>query len=111
MDPATDDGVSRRKPLRTKKGKESLKALVDKCARTQIFTTKTMLKHSRWERAYIFAFYALYESKQMRGYGNTHFALIEHLVKPFKSHHTATNFDAGFINGFAQVVQGVIANN
>ena len=40
MDPATD-GVSRRKPLRTKKGKESFKVLVDECKSRQILTTKT----------------------------------------------------------------------
>jgi hypothetical protein len=38
--------------------------------------------------------------------------LVELLIKVFKTHCTAIDFDAGSMNnGFVQVLQGVIANN
>jgi hypothetical protein len=33
--------------------------------------------------------------------------IIERLVKAFKTHRAAIDFDAGFVNGFVQVLQGV----
>ncbi len=38
------------------------------------------------------------------------FPLIERLVKAFKAHCALINIDAGFVNGFVPVLQGVIAN-
>jgi hypothetical protein len=32
--------------------------------------------------------------------------LIERLVKSFKTHRAAIDFDAGFLNGFVKVLQG-----
>jgi hypothetical protein len=37
--------------------------------------------------------------------------LIECLVKAFKTHRAAIYFDAGIVNGFVPVLQGVIGNN
>ena len=38
--------------------------------------------------------------------------LIERLlVKAFKTHGAAIDFDAGFVNGFVPVLQSVIVNN
>jgi hypothetical protein len=37
--------------------------------------------------------------------------LIECLVKAFKTDHTKIDFDAGFMNGFVKVFQGVSANS
>jgi hypothetical protein len=37
--------------------------------------------------------------------------LIEGLVKAFKTHRAEIDFDAGFVNGFVEVIQGVSANS
>jgi hypothetical protein len=96
-------GVYRRKPLKSKKGKESFKALVDECTSRQILTTNTVRKLSRRARAYICAYYALYESKR-RGDDTPTLTLpfIERLAKSFKCHRSAIDFDASFVNGFVR---------
>jgi hypothetical protein len=96
-------GVYRRKPLKSKKGKESFKALVDECTSRQILTTNTVRKLSRWARAYICAYYALYESKR-RGDDTPTLTLpfIERLAKSFKCNRSAIDFDASFVNGFVR---------
>ena len=105
-------GVYRRKPLRAKRGKESYKALVDECTRREILSTKTVRKLSRRARAYISAYYSLYESKRNGDDTPTlTLPLIERLVKAFKTHRAAIDFDAGFVNGFVPVLQSVIVNN
>jgi hypothetical protein len=100
-------GVYRRKPLQSKKGKESFKRLVDECTSRDILSTNTVRKLSRRARAYICAYYSLYESKRN---GDDMPALtlplIERLVKSFKTHRAAIDFDAGFLNGFVKVLQG-----
>jgi hypothetical protein len=37
--------------------------------------------------------------------------LIERLIKAFKIHRTEIDFNAGFVNGFDKVLQGVSANS
>ena len=70
-----------------------------------ILTTKTVRKLSRRARAYICAYYSLYESKHNRDDTSTlTLPLIERLVKAFKTHRAAIDFDAGFMNGFVPVV-------
>jgi hypothetical protein len=70
-------------------------------------------KLSRRARACICAYYSLYESKCNGNDTSTLILpLIERLVnKAFKTHRAAIDFDAGFVNGFVPVLQGVIANN
>jgi hypothetical protein len=105
-------GVYGRKPLQAKKGKDAFKALVEECTSIKIPSTKTVRKRSRRARAYICAYYSLYESKCDGGDTPTlTLPLIERLVKAFKTHRAAINFDAGLVNGFVQVLQGVIANS
>jgi hypothetical protein len=100
-------GVYRRKPLQSKKGKESFKRLVDECTSRDILSTKTVRKLSRRARAYICAYYSLYESKRNGDDMPTlTLPLIERLVKSFKTHRAAIDFDAGFLNGFVKVLQG-----
>jgi hypothetical protein len=74
-----------------------------------MLTTKTVRKLSRWARAYICAYYALYESKCMGDDIPTlTLPLIEHLVKAFKTHRAAIiDFDSCFVNGFVPKVEGV----
>jgi hypothetical protein len=79
----------------------------------EILSTKTVHKLSRHVRAYISAYYSLYESK-CNGDDNTPvltLPLIEGIVKAFKTNRAAIDFDAGFMNGFVPVLQSVIAKN
>jgi hypothetical protein len=70
-------------------------------------------KFSRRARAYsICAYYSLYESKCKGDDTPTlTLPLIECLIKAFKAHCAASNGNAGFVNGFVQVLQGVIAKS
>ena len=98
-------------PLACKKGKESFKALVHECSSRDILTTKTVRKLSRRARAYICAYFAVKNKQNSGGDDNTTPALtlqlIERLVKAFKTHRAAVDFDAGFVNSF---LPGIIAN-
>ena len=101
-------GVYRRKPLQSKRSKESFKGLVQQCTSRDILTTKTVRKLSRRARAYICAYYALYESKCMGDDIPTlTLPLIERLVKAFKTHRAAIDFDTGFVNRFLPMMEGV----
>ena len=57
---------------------------------------------------YICAYYALYESK-CNGDDTPILTLplIERLVKAFKTHRAAIDFDSGFMNGFVPKIEGV----
>ena len=101
-----------RKPLQSKRSKESFKVLVQECTSREILATKTVRKLSRRARAYICAYYSLYESKCNGNDTPTlTLPLIERLVKAFKTHRAAIDFDAGFVNGFVPELQCVIVNN
>jgi hypothetical protein len=67
----------------------------------EVLTVDTVRKLSRQARAYICAYCSLYES-QNRGDDTIKLTLplIERLVKAFKTHLAAINFDAGFVYGF-----------
>ena len=108
-------GIYRRKPLNSKRSKEAFKGLVHECTSRDILRTETVRKLSRRARAYICAYYSLYESKN-KGADDTPptltLPLIERLVKAFKTHRAAIDFDAGFVNGFVpQLEKGVFQMN
>ena len=87
---------------------ETFKVLVEECTSREILSKKTVCGLSRWARAYICAYFALYESKCKGDDTSTlTLPLIERLVKAFKTHRTAVDFDAGFVNGFVPVIEGV----
>jgi len=103
-------GTYRRKPLDSKKGKESFKRLVDEVTSRDILTIETIRKLSRRARAYVCAYFALFESKN-KGNGDVKLTLplIERLVKAFKTHRAAIDFDSAFVNGFVPSMKdGVI---
>jgi hypothetical protein len=55
---------------------------------------------------------SLYESKcKEDNMPALNLPLIECLVKAFKTHRATIHFDAGFVNVFVKVLQGVIANS
>ena len=94
-------GIYRRKPLNSKKSKDAFKRLVSDVTSREVLTVDTVRKLSRRARAYICAYYSLYES-QNRGDDTIKLTLplIERLVKAFKTHRAAIDFDAGFVYGF-----------
>jgi hypothetical protein len=101
-------GVYRCKPLKSKRSKESFKELVQQCTSREILTIKTVCKLSRLARAYICAYYEMYESKCMGDDIPTlTLPLIKRLVKAFKTHMAAIDFDSGFVNRFLPKMEGV----
>ena len=96
--------VYRKMPLHSKKGKASFKLLVSECASRDVLTTETVRKLSRRARAYICAYYALHQRKLLNnGDDNTPtltLPLILRLMKVYKTHRAAVDFDAGFVNSF-----------
>jgi hypothetical protein len=102
-------GLYRRKPLVSKKGKESFRKLVCEVTSRDILKTSTIRKLSRRARAYICAYYSLYESQNRGDTTKLTLPLIERVVKAFKTHRAALDFDAGFVNGFVpSMIDGVI---
>ena len=103
-------GLYRRKPLLSKKGKESFRKLVCEVTSRDILKTATIRKLSRRARAYICAYYSIYESQNKGDTTKLTLPLIERVVKAFKTHRAALDFDAGFVNGFVPaMIDGVIA--
>jgi hypothetical protein len=89
----------RRKPLISKKGKEAFKALVMECSSRDVIHTQIVRKLSRRARAYICAYFALeYNKNNNQETPAVTLAFIERLVKAFKTHRAALDFDAGFVN-------------
>ena len=104
-------GIYRRKPLISKRSKAAFKGLVMECTSRDILRTATVRKLSRRARAYICAYYSLYESKKNNNHDDTTstttltLPLIERIVKAFKTHRAALDFDAGFVNGFVHSLE------
>ena len=98
--------VYRKMPLNSKKGKASFKVLVNECASRDVLTTDTVRKLSRRARSYICAYYALHQRMLLNNGDDTNdtptltLPLIERLMKEFKTHRAAVDFDAGFVNSF-----------
>lgn len=109
-------GLYRRKPLNSKRSKERFKELVHECTSREILRTETVRKLSRRARAYICAYYSLYQGNNDAADNNTPttltLPLIERLVKAFKTHRAAIDFDAGFVNAFVpKLERGVFIRN
>jgi hypothetical protein len=105
-------GLYRRKPLNSKRSKERFKELVLECTSRDYLRTETVRKLSRRARAYICAYYSLYQSKNDAADDNTPttltLPLIERLVKLFKTHRAAIDFDAGFVNAFVPKLESSV---
>ena len=96
--------VYRKMPLNSKKGKASFKLLVNECASRDVLTMETVQKLSRQARSYVCAYYALHQRKLLNNDDDNtptlSLPLIERLMKEFKAHRPAVDFDAGFVNSF-----------
>ena len=99
-------GMYRRKPLISQKSKETFKKLVNDVTNREVLTTETIRKVSRRARSYICTYYSLYYESANRGDDTTKVSLplIERIVKAFKSHRAAIDFDAGFVYGFVPAI-------
>ena len=83
--------------------------LVCECTSREILTTNIVHKLSRRARAYISTYYSLNESQ--RNVGDTQkltLPFIERVVRAFKTHRAAIDWDASFVNGFVRMFEGVI---
>jgi hypothetical protein len=104
-------------PLDSKKGMASFKALMNECTSRDVLSTKTVRKLSRRARAYICAYYALHQQNLSDCEGDWPAALtlplVERLMKAFKTHRAAVDFDAGFVKSFVSSVihDAVLAKN
>ena len=94
-------------PLNSKKGKASFKRLVNgECASKDVLTTETVRKLSQPARSYIScAYYTLHQQKLLNNGDKNNptlpWPLIKRLMKEFKTHRAAVDFDAGgFVNSF-----------
>ena len=99
-------GLYRRKPLSSKRNKEAFKRLVKDVTSREVLKTGTIRKLSRRARAYICAYYSLYESIN-RGDDTTKISLplLEGIVKAFKTHRAAIDFDKCFVYGFVPTLK------
>ncbi len=74
------------------------------CTSRDVLKTATVRKLSRRARsAYICAYYVLHQRKLNNCNDSTHtltLPLIERLMKEFKTHRAAVDFDAGFVQSF-----------
>ena len=125
-------GQYRRKPLKQKKNKKGFHALVHECTSCETITKERVRKFSRRARAYACAYYAFHQNEvalRTNNDGemgrtddnnnevdkNINFAHdsalslvdIENMVKNFKTHRCALDFDRGFINAvLKQIPEG-----
>ena len=102
-------GLYRRKPLNSKTSKGRFKELVRECTSRDYLRTETVRKLSRRARTYICAYYSLYHDKTPTALT---LPLILRLVKEFKTHRAAIDFDSGFVNSFIlKLESGVFIRN
>lgn len=107
--------IYRKMPLDSKKGKASFKALVKQCTSRDVLTTKAVRKLSRRARAYICAYFVLHQWKLKNNCDNTSSSLtltcplIERIMKEYKTHRAAVDFDAGFVRSFvSSAIENVV---
>jgi hypothetical protein len=104
-------GWYRAQPLNSKKTKNSFHELVKKtCLGRDKMTTERVRAFSKRARSYICAYYA-FETSRKEGIDNGECAAggqkisplgyrkVEQMVKKFRTHRCALDFDRGFING------------
>ena len=100
----------RRVPLKNKRGKENFRKVVRQClSREEVLTTERIRTFSRRARAYICAYYSLWcerKQQQLSNGGGTNQTIqfcncsdpvsVEKLMKRFKTHQCALDFDHAF---------------
>ena len=93
----------RQQPLRVKRTKENFRTTVKMCLSRNVLSTERIRKFSRRARQYVLAYHALHSEQQQQistEQSETYLITpmkIESLVKKFKTHRCALDFDKGFI--------------
>jgi hypothetical protein len=96
----------RQQPLKDKRKKENFRNTVRHCISEKVLTFERVRKFSRRAREYILAYHTLHSQQQQQppssasSETDTHLITpmkIEALVKDFKTHRCALDFDKGFI--------------
>ena len=91
-------GFYRRLKISEKRTKKKFRESVRKCLDTSILTLTRQRLFSRRARQYIVAYHSLNYAKQASGDSTVvSSALIEKMVKGYKSHRSGSDFDIGFI--------------
>lgn len=93
-------GLYRRLPIAQKKSKEKFRESVRKCLSREHIQTKQQQQFSRRARQYMLAYLAMEtdtnQFPQSDSIRSSH--LIEKIIKQYKSHRAANDFDTGYIN-------------
>ncbi|KAL7532560.1 hypothetical protein ACHAWF_008635 [Thalassiosira exigua] len=99
----------RRYRLKEKKGKEKFRALVQECLSRDNMSLVRQRMFSRRARRYILAYHALeaHNHELTKSEMAMSASLIEKVVKKFKTHRSAADFDAGFINSIVNSMKGI----
>ena len=92
-------GVYRRYRMSEKRGKDNFRESVRRCtSRDNVLTTTRMRKFSRRARQYIMAYKAILSRRNLPNHQNSMTEpLIEKVVKVFRTHRSAADFDSKFI--------------
>ena len=104
---AHSKGYYRRQPVSSKKGRDNFKKLVRECTSPEHLPIKRVRLNAARARAYISTYFQLAmkeradeESHEMTAQKQqVLFSEIERLMKTFKTHRCALDFDRGFVNG------------
>ena len=105
---AFSKALYRRKPLASKKSRDTFKKLVKECTSASILKPAQCKKFSRRARQYMCAYYILHVRSLQRQEGaqpeegragkqQLQFRSIERMKKLFRSHRCALDFDKGFV--------------
>lgn len=99
-------GKYRRMPLADKKGKkDKFQELVKACLSRNVLTTECIRKLSRRARAYICAYYFIEKNSGDDSSQVTTLPEIEALMKQFKTHRSALDFDRAFCEAQVRVME------
>jgi hypothetical protein len=92
----------RRQPLKDKRGTETFRETVRKCFTREVITTERVRMFSQRARAYILAYHML-RQEQLTGSSSSSLGnaaaspvKVEKLLKKFKTHRCAMDFDSAF---------------
>ena len=92
----------RRQPLKHKRGKENFRRTVRKCFSREVITTERVRLFSQRARAYILSYHKIRQEQLTESSSTTDLdgavspVKVEKLLKRFKTHRCAMDFDSAF---------------
>lgn len=100
----------RRLPITSKKGKEQFRKSVRECINIQHITKHHRQHFSRRAREYMLAYKIIDDDRQeTEGQAqkqNSSHLMIEKILKKYKSHRSAADFDSGYISAIVSKMRG-----